>query len=159
MPRLLRVAVTGFAALVSAGRPVTTVPVETRVVEIADSSLRDVAVAVYDSARPVIYYNPILMDRFSPELRAFFMAHEHAHIALRHTRASALRAEPGIRSRLLQGKELEADCLATKRLGTARRDASLAAVRFFSRMGNTQFDAEHPTGTERARRILVCMSE
>jgi hypothetical protein len=159
MPRLLRVAVTGLAALASAGRPVSADPVEARVTEIADASLRDVAVAVYDPTRPVIYYNPILMDRFSPELGAFFMAHEHAHIALKHTRASALRAEPGNRSKVLQGKELEADCLAAKRLGPTHRDAALAAVRFFSKMGNTQFDAEHPTGTARARRILACMSE
>ncbi len=87
------------------------------------------------------------------------MAHEHAHIALRHTRASALRAEPGIRSRLLQSKELEADCLAAKRLWAGHRDAILAAVRFFTKLGDTQFDSEHPTGSERARHILTCMSE
>jgi Zn-dependent protease with chaperone function len=159
MQRLLSIAVTGFAALMSAGRPVPAAPAEARVQEIADVSLRDVAVAVYDPVRPVIYFNPDLMDRFSPELGAFFMAHEYAHIALRHTRASALRAEVGNPSQVLQGKELEADCLAAKRLGSAHRDASLAAVRFFSRMGNTQFDTEHPTGTQRARRILACMPE
>jgi len=160
MPRLWRLAVTGLAALLGAGHPVPAdVATDPAVQEIADVSLRDVAVAVYDPVHPVIYYNPVLMDRFSPELDSFFMAHEHAHIALRHTRSSALRTEPGRRSRVLQDKELEADCLAARRLGSAQRSATLAAVRFFSRMGNTQFDTEHPTGTERARQILLCMAE
>jgi hypothetical protein len=162
MPRLLKVAVTGFAALVSAGRPapteVATDPTAL-VQEIADESLRDVAVAVYDPVHPVIYYSPSLMQRFSPELGAFFMAHEYAHIALKHTRASALGVDPMGRNRLLQSKELEADCMAAQRLAASRRDASLAAVRFFARLGSIQFDDEHPTGTERARQILACMPE
>ena len=154
---------TGLAALLGAGHPVPSDvaldPTESLVKEIAYVSLRDVAVAVYDPVHPVIYFNPVLMDRFSPELDSFFMAHEHAHIALRHTRSSALRAEPGRRSRVLQDKELEADCLAARRLGFSQRGSALAAVRFFSKMGNTQFDSEHPTGTERARQILLCMAE
>ncbi|HEY7683745.1 MAG TPA: hypothetical protein VH879_13955 [Gemmatimonadales bacterium] len=165
---MLRVAVTGLAALISASRPV---PVDRTgaasekleatplVQQIADESLRDVAVAVYDPVHPVIYYNPTLMMRFGPQLEAFFMAHEYAHIALKHTRAGALRADSSGWNQLLQAKELEADCLAAKRLGMARRDASLAAVRFFARLGNTQFDPEHPTGTTRARQILACMPE
>lgn len=163
MPRLGRVAVTGLAALVGAGMPAHTDVAAANpmavVREIPDESLRDVAVAVYDPEHPVIYYSPSLMQRFSPELGAFFMAHEYAHIALRHTRASALGVDPTGRNRLLQGKELEADCLAAKRLGGTRRDASLAAVRFFARLGSVQFDDEHPTGTERARQILACMPE
>ena len=168
MPRMLRVAVTGLVALISASRPVAvdrtgaaseTAGATPPVQEIADESLRDVAVAVYDSVHPVIYYNPTLMLRFGPQLEAFFMAHEHAHIALKHTRAGALRADPSGRNRLLQAKELEADCLAAKRLGMARRDVSLAAVRFFARLGNSQFDPEHPTGTTRAHQILACIPE
>jgi hypothetical protein len=161
MPRLLRIAVTGLTALFGAARPVPSdeaaAPVESRVQEIADGSLRDVAVAVYDPAHPVIYYNPQLLRRFSPELGAFFMAHEHAHIALKHTRSGALRGGAGSRNRLLQSKELEADCLAAFRLGSDRRDASLAAVRFFTRLGDSRFDSEHPSGIERAKRILSCM--
>ncbi|HXW96932.1 MAG TPA: hypothetical protein VEI47_05050 [Gemmatimonadales bacterium] len=161
MPRWLRNAAVGLATLVGASRPapanVAVVIPQPVVKEIPDASLRDVAVAVYDSLRPVIYYNPELMRRFSPALDSFFMAHEYAHIALHHTRASALRAGPGIRDHLLQAKELEADCLAARRLGETHRDATLAAVRFFSRMGDARFDMEHPTGSERARNILSCM--
>ena len=160
MRRILGVVATAVGALLCAGTGapsrVATAP---RVREIADPSLRDVAVAVYDSANPVIYYNPDLMRHFGPELAAFFMAHEHAHIALRHTRAGALRADPSERNHLMQQKELEADCLAARTLGHDARDASLAAVRFFARMGSRRYDMEHPTGTERAGNILRCMPD
>ena len=163
MPRLLRIAMIGLTALSGAARPVPSdepaALVESRVREIADASLRDVAMAVYDPNHPIIYYNPLLLNRFSPELGAFFMAHEYAHIALRHTRSGALRSGAGSRDRVLQEKELEADCLAAFRLGGDRRDASLAAVRFFTRVGDTRFDSEHPSGTERAKRILSCMPQ
>lgn len=160
MPRLLRVVVvTGFAALVGAGRPMPVEQPAAPVTEIADASLRDVAVAIYDPVRPVIYYNPELLHRFSPELAAFFMAHERAHIALRHTRSGALRGGSGATDLQLQAKELEADCRAARELGAARRDASMAAVRFFTRLGNNRFDSEHPTGAQRASRILSCMPD
>lgn len=160
MSKLLHVAITGAAALLSTGSVTpsdTYRPDAPAIREIADGALRDVAVAVYDPAHPVIYYNPLLMERFAPEMRAFFMAHERAHIELRHTRSSALRAEPGQRDRLLQAKELEADCLAARRLGRDHASASMAAVHFFSRLGGRHFDNEHPPGSARAARILSCM--
>jgi Zn-dependent protease with chaperone function len=158
---MLSVAMAGFTALAGAGTDsrATAAHPAPQVREIADATLRDVAVAVYDPAHPVIYYNPRLMEKFTPDLRAFFLAHEHAHIELRHTRASALRADPAQRDELLQGKELEADCLAARRLGTAGRASALAAVRFFARLGSQRYDSEHPTGRDRAVRILACMPE
>lgn len=126
--------------------------------EIPDVNLRDVAVAVYDSNQSVIYYNPDLMSRLGDNLTTFFMAHEHAHIALQHTRAGALLADPDTRDRMLQAKELEADCRAAKRLGRAGREANMAAVRFFDQLGDRSFDTEHPTGTARAAKILSCMA-
>lgn len=163
MPRLFSVAVTALAALMGAGQiahtDVGTNSPTLKVAMIEDATLRDVAVAVYDSIRPTIYVNPRLMQRFSPDLQAFFMAHERAHIELKHTRSGALRADVGTRDQLLQLKELEADCLAATRLGTKGRKAAMAAVRFFGRLGTTQFDSEHPTGTVRARRILDCLAE
>jgi hypothetical protein len=160
MSRSLTIAVAALAALVGAGQPgnearaATAAPV---VREVPDRSLRDVAVAVYDSVDPVIYYNPDLMARFSPELRTFFMAHEYAHIALRHSRSGALGGEPGARFRSLQAKELEADCRAAQTLGLPGRAALLAAAGFFAGLGQVRYDQEHPSGGERAARILSCL--
>ncbi len=160
MSKLLHAALTSAAALLSTGSMTPTEaarPEAVAIREIADGSLRDVAVAVYDPAHPVIYYNPFLMERFDPELQRFFMAHERAHIELRHTRSSALRAEPGQRDSLLQAKELEADCLAARRLGHEHAGDAMAAVHFFARLGNRHFDNEHPPGSVRAARIMACM--
>lgn len=128
-----------------------------RVRQIADLMLRDVAVAVYDPVSPIIYYNPEYLDRFSPEMQAFFLAHERAHIELKHTRSSALRSDQPNLDQQLQSKELAADCLAVTRLGVPGRQASLAAMRYFARLGPEHNDDEHPTGTARARSILECM--
>lgn len=162
MSRMLSMTMAGLAALWGAGSrtPVSapaSTPATPQVREIADVTLRDVAVAVYDSVHPVIYYNPSLMERFGPDLATFFMAHEYAHIALKHTRSGALRAGANQRDRLLQQKELEADCRAARSLGSEGRSASLAAVRFFTQLANRSFDTEHPTGTVRAEKILSCM--
>ncbi len=160
MPKLLHIAITSAAALLSVGgtrRPEAAAPAQPAIREIADVSLRDVAVAVYDSAHPVIYYNPNLMRRLGPGLETFFLAHERAHIELRHTRASALRAEASKRDSMLQAKELDADCLAARRLGKDQREASLAAAHFFARLGGMHYDDEHPAGGIRAARILACM--
>lgn len=159
--KLLTVVGTGLTAVLVAGRPMpASAPAAPQIREVADLTLRDVAVAVYDSLHPVIYYNPTLMKQFGPELAIYFMAHEHAHIALKHTRAGALRSTtPSQRDRVLQQKELEADCLAARRLGQDGREGAMAAVRFFSRLGDRSFDAEHPSGTARAAKILSCMPE
>jgi hypothetical protein len=161
MTRIVMASVTALTTLAGTDLPmradVPAVAPMARVRVIADVSLRDVAVAVYDPVHPVIYYSPVHMQRFGPELQAFFLAHEYAHLELRHTRAGALRADVGVRDHLFQARELEADCLAAQRLGNGRRAASLAAVRFFGRLGATRFDNEHPSGTERALRVLECM--
>lgn len=122
-----------------------------------DSTLKDVAIAVYHPEHPRIYVNPRLMKRLSPALQAFFLAHEYAHIDLRHTRASALRAPAASRNEALQEKELEADCLATRRLALDDPAAAQAAIRFFRRQGDSSYDAEHPTGTRRADNIAACL--
>ncbi len=128
------------------------------VLEVACDSLQDVAVAVYSPWRGIIYYNPALQRRLGPDLTAFFRAHEFGHLYFHHTRANAM-AGTGASSadRLLQGRELEADCYATRRLAASHRAAVDAALRFFSRMGGFRFDTQHPTGAERAVRILACL--
>ncbi len=125
--------------------------------EIPIDTLRDLAIAVYDARHPIIYFNPTRMQNIGPNLAAFFMAHEYGHIHFRHTRASALGSGSGQRDVELQSRELEADCFAAAALAVPNRPAVDAAVRYFSRQGPFRFDVEHPTGAQRAAKILSCL--
>lgn len=143
------------ADAVRAQHPETGLP--TLVLEVASDSLKDVSVAIYTPSRGVIYYSPARERELGPDLAAFFRAHEFGHLYHHHTRANAL-ASPGTHSDLLlQARELEADCYATRRLAQANPRAVNAAVRFFIRMGTFRHDLEHPTGAERAAKILSCV--
>ncbi|MEO8200478.1 MAG: hypothetical protein ABI679_08170 [Gemmatimonadota bacterium] len=121
--------------------------------EIADSSLRDVAVAVADPLDPVIYYNPRLMERFGPNLSAFVLAHEYGHIRFGHRRIPARIAD---RASMMRSFELEADCYAARVLEQVKPSATAVAIEFFRKMGEFRYDDEHPTGSERAARIDAC---
>jgi len=124
--------------------------------QVATDTLHDVAVATYERGRPVIYFNPTLMQRVGPELADFFLAHEYGHIAYGH--AGGALAEPRDElSNLRQRQELEADCYATQLLAADNRAAVDAAVQFFSRMGQFRFDNLHPSGSQRAAKILACL--
>jgi hypothetical protein len=124
--------------------------------QVATDTLHDVAVATYEHGRPVIYYNPTLMQRVGPELADFFFAHEYGHIAYGH--AGGALAEPRDElSTLRQRQELEADCYATEILAEDNRPAVDAAIQFFSRMGQFRFDNLHPSGSQRAAKILACL--
>lgn len=121
--------------------------------EIADSSLRDVAVAVSDPIDPVIYYNPRLMERFGPNLSAFVLAHEYGHIRFGHRRIAARVPD---RAEMMRQFELEADCYAARVLEQVKPAAATVAIEFFRKMGEFRYDDEHPTGVERATRIESC---
>lgn len=124
--------------------------------EIPSDTLGDVAVAEYGEHGSVIYYNPAALEALGP-VGIFLMAHERGHIALRHTRANALLAGRSALDSVLQGRELAADCYAARSLGPESREVTLAAVRFFSRLGGVRFDTAHPSGSRRAATILACM--
>jgi hypothetical protein len=124
--------------------------------QIATDTLRDVAVATFVRGRPTIYYNPVLLQGFGPLMAEFFFAHEYGHLRYGHT-GGALTHEEGEVSLLRQRQELEADCYAAQTLGEHRREAVEAALRFFRRMGPYRYDAFHPTGSQRAAKILSCL--
>jgi hypothetical protein len=105
----------------------------------------------------MIYLNPTRMQRFGEQLGDFFLAHEFGHIHFHHTRANALNADRQQRDALMQSRELEADCYAAATLGRSDRRAVLEAARFFGQMGPYRFDREHPSGSQRAARILACL--
>jgi hypothetical protein len=124
--------------------------------EIATDTLRDVALVAYDLGRPVIYYNPVLMQRIGPQLTAFFMAHEYGHVAYGHSGAALTLGgdDAGVRR---QRQELEADCYATETLAERNPESVAAALQFFTRLGPFRFDNLHPTGAQRAAKILACL--
>jgi hypothetical protein len=128
-----------------------------RITVVAVDTLSDIAVANYDEHGSEIYYNPEAFRRIGPRVSAFMMAHERGHIHLRHTRANALLAGRTALDSVLQGRELAADCYASETLGASDPAAVMAAARFFGRLGSVHFDAAHPTGAQRAARILACM--
>jgi hypothetical protein len=125
---------------------------------IATDTLHDVAVTAYERGRPIIYYNPILMDRVGPQLAHFFIAHEYGHVAYGHT-GGALAEPRSDLSNLRQRQELDADCYATRLLADDDRPAVDAALQFFTRMGSFRFDDLHPTGSQRASKILSCLPD
>ena len=127
------------------------------VAEIATDTIDDIAIATVDLPQPAIYYNPIRARRYGPQLTEFFLAHEYGHIALHHTRAGLSVLTDEARDSALQAQELEADCYAARRAEPRARAASEAAIRFFTRLGPFRFDAVHPTGSQRAARIMDCM--
>jgi hypothetical protein len=106
--------------------------------------------------RPVIYFNPALLQRFGPMMTEFFFAHEYGHIHYGHT-GGALADEGGELSLTRQRQELEADCYAAELLGSTDRESVQAALRFFTRMGPYRYDIYHPTGSQRAAKILACL--
>jgi hypothetical protein len=127
------------------------------VAEVANDRINDIAIAEVDRPDPTIFYNPRLARRYGPLLTRFFIAHEYGHIARQHSRFKLASLQAFERDSILRAQELEADCYAAGLTGTDARDASEAALRFFSRLGPFRFDTEHPTGAQRAAQILECL--
>jgi len=125
--------------------------------EVASDSIDDLAVAAVDLPKPVIYYSPRMARRYGPLLTRFFLAHEYGHLEHRHTRTGIADLPDPTRDSILRAQELEADCYAAALPGDQARAATEAALRFFARLGPFRFDTEHPTGAQRAARILMCL--
>jgi Zn-dependent protease with chaperone function len=158
----LKLAFAGSGSLVS--RPVMppTPTADTSVISRAQVlsrfDLPDAAVAIYDSGRPRILVNPILLAQVGPALSAFLLAHEQGHLAFHHarTRGFGLNASPTPVS-TLRSYEFAADCYAVRTLHHNRPDAVVAAIRFFQRRSTLATDAEHPPMGERADSLLSCL--
>ena len=126
----------------------------TDVREVASDTLSDVALVTVVNGRPTIYYNPVLLSRVGPEMSRFFLTHEYGHIHHGHTGGALVH--DGELDQLRQRQELDADCYAAKHLAESDPAAVQAALEFFLHMGPHRFDAYHPTGSQRAARILAC---
>jgi hypothetical protein len=156
-----QVIIVGLLFVALAGRPSRAAAAQDAAAEaplVATPSLHDVAMTRVVDGHPVIYYNPALMTEIGPMLSRFFVMHERGHIAGGHS-GSAL-ADPTFTGNALRlHQELEADCYATQRLAAHDRAAVEAALDFFLRMGKRSFDALHPTGSQRAAKILACLPD
>jgi hypothetical protein len=124
--------------------------------QVATDTLRDVAVATFVRGRPTIYYNPLLLQGFGPRMAESFFAHEYGHLRYGHA-GGALTHEDGEVSLMRQRQELEADCYAAEVLAQQDRESVETALRFFRQMGPYRYDAFHPTGSQRAAKILSCL--
>ncbi|HEX2449584.1 MAG TPA: hypothetical protein VHJ69_00505 [Gemmatimonadales bacterium] len=154
-----RLMLTAFVALQAAGAGTTAAA--QRLVDVRElpvDTLRDLAVVTYELGRPIIYYNPILMQRVGPQMADFFMAHEYGHIANGHAGAALTLGGTDVGT-IRQRQELEADCYATAALAERNGFAVSAALEFFTRLGPFRFDNLHPTGAQRAAKILACIPE
>lgn len=125
--------------------------------EVSSDTIRDVALVTVVQGRPTIYYNPVLLARVGPELATFFITHEYGHI--HHGHSGGALVHDGPLSDLRQRQELEADCYAAAHLAESEPAVVDAALEFFLRMGGRRFDAYHPTGSQRAARILSCLPD
>lgn len=123
---------------------------------LASDTLHDVAVTRRENGRPVIYYNPALIERVGPLLRNFFIAHEFGHVFYDHV-GGALAGRDSNVAELRQRQELEADCYAAARLARIDRASIEAAIQFFTRMGLFSHDRYHPPGSRRAANLLACL--
>jgi hypothetical protein len=125
---------------------------------IATDTLRDVAITRIDGGQATIYYNPVLLERLGPQLGDFVLAHEEGHVHFGHAGGALLTSQPDF-AQVRQQQELEADCWAAGELSATNPDALRAAIRFFTELGPVRFDRVHPTGEQRAARILACLPE
>lgn len=128
--------------------------------QVASDTLHDVALMRIESGQPVIYFNPRLLQRLGPELTRFFLTHEHGHAAIGHTGGSALAGPMLTGTSLRLRQELEADCWATEQLARAGDQGAIdGAVEFFLQLGKRRHDLLHPTGSQRAAKIMACIPD
>ncbi len=120
------------------------------------TNLTDVAVASYDAAGPVVYYNPTIAAQLDPDVFLFFKKHEEAHHALNHLQRSVFDTNPYNRAWVQQSYEREADCYAAKELASTNPASITETVSFFENIIPGQVDWYHPPGYERAAVIRSC---
>jgi hypothetical protein len=158
----LKLALAGNGALASRPGvqpfPVADTAVVSRAQVLSRFDLPDAAVAIYDSARPRILFNPSLLAQVGPALSAFLLAHEEGHLAIHHARMRGFGFnESPTPASTLRSYEIAADCYAVRTLHHSRPDAVVAAIRFFQHRSTLATDAEHPPMGERADSLLSCL--
>ncbi len=141
--------------LIAAGLITTAMSVSAgQIREVPAFDLPDTSIATYDQFGPVIYYNPLALQRLGPQVSKFVRAHEYAHHILHHIQRGDMAGWQTNTAQTRRSFELEADCYAAKNV--SRAVAQAAADSFSQTQGVERPDAQHPTGNERATVIKQC---
>lgn len=122
--------------------------------EIPVPTLNDIAIASYDQAGPVIYYNPYVVQQVGPLVSAFFQAHEYGHHNLGHVTAKLFNPNnPYVQLWLTLNAENAADAYSVQYHVQLGNKAVLQAAynRFIYSPNNG--DATHPPSVYRAQNI------
>jgi len=158
-------AVLVWAAVAAAEVPVVPVLADaqsSRVTLEADLSLPTLVRADSAAPTPLLRFNPMLLDRVDPRLGLFLFLHEEARASLGQQNGTiASEVSSGARSSVTRrptdarGLQLQADCLAARRL-VERAPSVLAAIAdYFETMDDPGSD-ERASGSERAEMLKVC---
>ncbi len=121
------------------------------VVSISIPSLNDVAKANLDQwGRPVIYYNPNVLNWLSPASRLFWYAHECAHHKLAHI------ARMGTTYPVLL--EQEADCWGIRTIYYNRMISDNDVYIIQQEISRSPGDWSHFPGPRRAINLIACLN-
>lgn len=104
--------------------------------EIPDTSINEFAIASMENNEAVIRYNPEYCETQNSEVCEFFISHEHAHIALKHTLGGEYTTE----------EKYAADCWVTQ---NAPEELSKSAYTYFT-------NKTDEGSSERANNITNC---
>ena len=163
--------IAAIAALTVAAAPANAMTQEAswRIQIVVDLSIEHVAEGVRDVEKPFVRYNPILMQRVSPDLALFAILHEQAHIVLGHasnaldrdtlvvpdSTASALQVN-GTKRLDKRSLELAADCAVARRVATRSKALLESLIQRFSEMPDDDTGDGYPSPKERAETLKRC---
>lgn len=123
--------------------------------------LPDIAIAsFYYDGRPVIYYNPLSVNRTNPMVVKFIRAHEYGHHKLGHLKQQMFANNPYAHILLAREGEIEADRFATKYwMDHDPKVISAIITQMRSPLTANWGDWTHLPSPERARLIEAYASE
>lgn len=109
--------------------------------------LNDIAMATIQGGMPIVFYNPLVLQRLPPVVHRFFYAHECAHHQLGHV----------VFGQIAMAAEQAADCWAAhamKASGASEADFMVIG----QAISTAQGDWTHLPGPQRAINLSACLA-